>query len=232
MSLGGNLHRAAEGADKELDGSRNLSAGTNAPMHSKELSEWLGTVRGEGANFTVLIAGGDLVIEAGAEIVVNTPLLLVAGGTVRVEGKVHVSSGRVFVLGDGGGINIVPTKETATVLTMDPPREKNPLLAELHYAVLSNPLPPRGVVTAWKHPESGGVAGPGSRWSVRYVREIGAMPATIAELQPVDDPIALEPAGPIQVLIELWVGPGASFEPPSVDFVHLQWDQRVAGRSH
>jgi hypothetical protein len=156
---------------------------------------------------------------------------------VRVEGRVRGVSpgepgpGGVFVLGDGGGLDIVPTKETANVLTMDPPCDGNPLRKELHYAVLSSPLPPRGAVEAWKRAQNGG-SDPSTRWKVRFVHEIGVMPNTIAELGPVDDPIALEPAGPIQVLIELWVAPGASFEPPYVDFVHLQWDQRVAGRPH
>ena len=69
-----------------------------------------------------------------------------------------------------------------------------------------------------------------SRWSVRFVHEIGTMPAHIADLDPVDDPTALDPPGAIQVLIEVWMKPSPTFEPPFVDFVDLHWDQHMTGR--
>ena len=42
-----------------------------------------------------------------------------------------------------------------------------------------------------------------------------------------DQPQTLEPVGPIQMLIELWVAPGATFEPPFVDFVRLTFEQKL-----
>jgi hypothetical protein len=200
------------------------------------LSDWLARMRAENRNCTVLIAGGDLVIDSAAEVGLDTPLLLVAGGVVRIEGSVRVNPGFVYVLGEGGGLNVEPTKQTANLLRMDQPIAVNPLRRELHLAVLSSPLPSRGTVAAWKHANTGASPptpplAPLSRWKVSYVHEIGAMPKSIGELEPVDDPIALDPVGPIQVLIEIWMAPSAAFDPPYVDYVELHWDQRVTGRS-
>jgi adhesin HecA-like repeat protein len=252
MELGGNLRRAtgrkldqkkAGGGDgTPVDGAASandapftegdlaLGAPGRTPIIPETLSAWLARMRGENRNCTVLVAGGDLVVDSGAEVTLDTPLLLVAGGVVRIEGSVRVSSGSIFVLGDGGGLDVEPTKQSVNLLTMDAPRGANPLRREIHCAVLSSPLPPRGSVLAWKRASKGPYEPADTRLSVRYVREIETMPAHIAELQPADDPTALDPPGPIQVLIELWMKPSAVFEPPFVDFVELQWEQRVMGR--
>jgi hypothetical protein len=232
MRIGGQLRRTT-GRKEAADAGLALAARPGARTAPEPLSAWLVRMRKEDRNCTVLIAGGDIVIEAEAEVALDTPLLLVAGGIVRIEGSVHVTSGSVFILKDGGGLHVDPPSQTADLLTMDePPRESNPLVRELHYAVLSSPLPSRGSVLAWKRAERDGSPAPNDRWSVRFVREIGAMPKSIAELEPVDDPMALDPSGSIQVLIELWVGPGPTFDPPFVDSVRLSFDQRVPGRSH
>jgi hypothetical protein len=209
--------------------------GRTAAVH-ETLSDWLERMRAQNRNCTVLIAGGDLVIDSAAEVVLDTPLLLVAGGIVRIEGSVRVTSGSVYVLGEGGGLSVEPTKQNANLLKMDPPLAMNPLVRELHVAVLSSPLPSRGTVAAWKRAETGAYPQPSpqaplSRWKVSFVHEIGVMPKSLAELDPVEDPIALDPVGPIQVLIEMWMSPGGAFDPPFVDYVNLLWDQRVTGRS-
>ncbi len=263
MQIGGNLRRstAAKIAEKKgtkhdearhgdevqageqhaggmdfTEGDLALSTPGKSTATTETLSSWLARMRAENRNCTVLIAGGDLVIDSDAEVVFDTPLLLVAGGIVRIEGSVRVTSGSVYVLEDGGGLHVEPTKQTANLLTMDPPRDTNPLRRELHLAVLSSPLPSRGLVAAWKGAETGAsprspLQAPLSRWSVRFVHEVLTMPKSIAELDPVDDPIALDPVGPIQVLIEIWVSPSAMFDPPFIDYVDLHWDQRVTGRS-
>jgi hypothetical protein len=202
--------------------------------NSETLSHWIERTRAEKRNFTVLIAGGDLVIESTGSVEVNTLLLLVAGGRVRVEGSVRAStSGGVFVLGEGGGREITPSKQTASALVMDVPSGRNPLRKRLHYAVLSHPMPPRGAIEAWRRAEGQGThQTDATRCLLRYVREIGAMPASIDAMAPAYDPSALEPAGPIQVLLELWVSPGATFDPPYVDYVDVKWEQRVTGRPH
>lgn len=205
------------------------------------LTRWLEEMRARNRTLTVLIAGGDLVIEKDAELRSNTPLLLVAGGHVRVFGSVRgpilpsasgtESGTSVWLLGDGGGLDIQPPRVEATLLTMDAPVEGNPLKETLHYAVFSSPIPDRGAVASWTSADAGGSVDEPSanRWSVRYVREFSNELTTFEALAPVDRPQTLEPVGSIQMLIELWVAPGATFEPPFVDFVRLTWESKIAG---
>ncbi|MBL8857923.1 MAG: hypothetical protein JNL28_05415 [Planctomycetes bacterium] len=231
LRIAGELVREVAGTDGP-EAPLDLRVSPDGPERSVTLTDWLALARAENRNVTVLIAGGDLVIEATGKLRTNTTLLLVAGGTVRAIGPVRANenAGSVYLLGGGGG-EIKPSRSDANLLLLDPPCRGNPLREELHYAVLSQPLPQRGRVAAWTSAQPRGSANSDkqgvsqNRWSVRYVREVGAMPNSIAELNPVERPQALEPAGSIQMLIELWVAPGASFEPPFVDHVQLNWVQ-------
>jgi hypothetical protein len=205
-------------------------------QRSVTLTRWLEEMRKSNRTATVLIAGGDLVIEDTGELRTNTPIVLVAGGLVSARGSVRttrlsdvgVPIDPVFVLGDGGG-DIKPPRSTASLLDMDPPCDGNPLREVLHYAVLSGPVPQRGSVAAWTSAEAGGskIGTDKNRWSVRYVREVRGSETSIEELGPVDRPQTLEPVGSIQMLIELWVAPGPTFDPPFVDFVRLTWEQKL-----
>lgn len=236
LHVRGRLVRDAErnpGAGREPEAPLDLSARSGTPKHALTLSAWLADMAAQGRTCTVLIAGGDLVIDTDAEVRANTPILLVAGGVVRVAGRVRATQGEVFVLGDGGGSDIQPPKSDADLLALDPPCTGNPLREELHYAVLSSAIPQRGAIEIWLSAQargstsaSGPPGRPRDRWRVRYVREIEGAPASIESLGPVDDPGLLEPPGPVQILIELWVAPGPVFEPPFVDFVHLTWEQK------
>lgn len=242
LRIAGQVTREAVFEAKAAEPELKLHTTDDALARSVTLTRWLELVRAQGRTVTVLVAGGDLVIEPGAELITNTPIVLVAGGVVRVLGRVRTreSQGRenpVFVLGDGGG-DIAPPRADPNLLEMDGVCEGNPLREVLHYAVLSGPLPQRGSVSAWTSAEAGGWRSeeketPGepqkrteNRWSVRYVREVIGSPASIEELGPVDRPQTLEPVGSIQMLIELWVAPGPTFDPPFVDFVRLTWEQK------
>jgi hypothetical protein len=209
-------------------------------QHTVTLSRWLEEMRATNRTVTVLVAGGDLVIEPDAELRANTPIVLVAGGLVRVLGRLRATNApnggapsAVFVLGEGGvggeSGTIQPPMSPATLLEMDPPRDGNPLREVLHYAVLSALVPKQGSVSAWTSADAGGskITTNGNRWSVRYVREMNPPPASIDEFGAVDRPQTLEPVGPIQMLIELWVAPGPTFDPPFVDFVRLTWEQKL-----
>lgn len=239
--LSGKLVRDArrEGEDPRIDNDPllDLAARGDTPKRARTLSSWLASIVASGRTCTVLIAGGDLVIDSEGELRTNTPLLLVAGGTVRVTGSVRGISGGIFVLGDGGGSDIQPPKSDADLLWIDPPVGANPLREELHYAVMSGSIPQRGTVEAWLSAEARGSAietraggGLRNRWSVRYVREFEGVPASLAALAPVDDPRILEHPGAIQLLIELWVVPGPVFDPPFVDFVHLTYEKKKDDR--
>jgi len=188
------------------------------------------------ADWTVLIAGGDLVVEG--EIDVSTPLLLVAGGRIRVTGTVRGGDpAQVFRLGEGGGEGLWAS--VVDELEMDA-TDVNLLREPLRFAVLSGPLPPRGTVLEWLEAEARGserasdVVGHAAEkartvfsgaWTVRYVPELTGAPTTPEDLRAVDAPALLTPVGSIQFLVELVVEPGPQWRPPFVDAVRLAWQE-------
>ncbi len=180
-------------------------------------------------DWTVLIAGGDLWVEG--EIDVSTPLLLVAGGRIRVTGTVRsTQAGQVFRLGEGGGSGL--TASNVEELELDPP-ETNPLREPLRFAVLSGPLPARGTVVEWLEAEARG-SGPRDRsgnvsWSVRYVPQLAPPPLAVDDVNPVDSPELLARPEPIQFLVEIVVEPGGVWRPPFVDSVRLAWQETEVG---
>ena len=54
----------------------------------------------------------------------------------------------VFLLGDGGGLDVKPPASRADNLDIDEPQGANPLREPLHLAVLSSPIPPHGRATS------------------------------------------------------------------------------------
>lgn len=215
------------------------------------LSGWLDAARAGDWNWTVLIAGGDLSIEG----VLNSsgPVLLVAGGTIRVSGSVRgveravkprtaagaepaseVALGGVFLPRDSGGNGNRVWPSMSAWLLIDEPIGRNPLVEPLRYAVLSSPVPPAGEVLRWLPPVlGGGPSDPGAPakapWSVRFLPELASAPIKPEDLVPVDDPVLISPPGHIQFLIELRVSPGDLWDPPWVDFVHLAWERPADG---
>jgi hypothetical protein len=221
-------------------------------MSQRTLSEWLSDTRAREGNWTVLIAGGDLSIEG--SLSVTTPLLLVAGGRIRVSGSVHgvshqvrkvsgleVPVGCIYLLREGGGLGIGPNDPSPAPILVDEPQGANPLRVRLRFAALSGPIPPRGEVLNWLPPETGGSPdrpqGSGNEvggrvelpicgtWKVQYLRELSRVPREASDLVLADSPTLLNPAGPIQFLVELDVEPGGIWNPPWVDYVHLAWEQ-------
>jgi hypothetical protein len=189
------------------------------------LSDWLAAAQAgpEAPDWTVLVAGGDLVVDG--EIALDTPLLVCAGGRIRVGGLVRAGRpDQLFRLGEGGGEGLAAAN--VELLEIDPPIG-NPLVRPLRFAVFSGPIPPRGEVGEWLTAEALGSsaarpgAASGGSWSVRYVPSIGA--ADLAALAPVDHPRLLTRPGPMHLLIELVVEPGPAWRPPFVDLVRLSW---------
>jgi len=178
------------------------------------LSGWLERVLEQDPSWTVLVAGGDLVIDGTVEV--DTPLLLAAGGRIRVHGRVRAREQELWLLGDGGGFDVDPTRSPAQ-LAMDEPRV-NPLRETLRVAAVSSPLPPWGRAERWLSAQAGGRVG-GGRWRVRYVPAGDVRPEAA-----VDHPRLLDGTGPIRLLIELEMPPGGAWDPPLVDFVRLTWD--------
>lgn len=189
----------------------------------EQLSAWLERATAEDPAWTVLIAGGDLVIDG--QIETSGPLVLVAGGWIRVTGEVRQEERQLWLLGEGGGMLLDPTR-TSMDLELDPPL-LNPIPpgTELRYAVLSVPVPARGRVQRWLAGSFQGRDHAG-RASVRYLAVGDAAPVG----EPVDDPRRLDAGGQLRLLIELTVGaprPDAldrTWRPPVVDEVRLQWE--------
>lgn len=226
MSIAGELKRAAPAASRlGFEG-------------GETLSDWLSLVRSENRTWTVLIAGGDLVIEGAVRV--STPLLLCAGGVIRVSGTVSAATGQLYLLGEGGGLSIDPSERAKAPLAIDAPLA-NPLRAPLRLAVLSGPIPPHGDVLHWLAEEARGSeparSGRCGRWSVRYVPELPATAISDERLVPVDSPRLFEQPGSIQLLITLEIDsaagldPRPAWDPPFVDYVRLLWEQPGAEQS-
>jgi hypothetical protein len=197
------------------------------------LTEWLAAAESDDLVWTVLIAGGDLVIEG--EVSVNTPLLLCAGGVVRVSGAVRGEKGQVFLLREGGGLSIDPPPAPApSFLKLDPPVGRNPLRVPLRLAVMSQPIPETGRVSRWWPAEAGGSRDGeqhkyNGSWSVRYLSESPSEPGAASSVEAVDSPLAFDRPTSLQVRIELILQPGGAWDPPFVDFVHLSLDPSTPG---
>lgn len=178
-------------------------------------SRFLAEAREESRTWTVLVAGGDLWIEG--DVVVDTPLILVAGGRIRIDGRVRSADNQLFLLGDGGSLNY----HRALDLALDPPAH-NALAAPISMALLTSPLPRRVRERyLWRGLEAGLAAGSGAA-RVRFL----AADAPLERASLVDHPGLLPPDQPLRVLIELDLLDGETWDPPAVDFVSFSWDDR------
>lgn len=173
-----------------------------------------------GAPWTVLVAGGDLTITG--DIWVDGPLLLVAGGWVRIAGSVVASEVWTTLPCRGGALCSPRAEELPFELTQP---IMNPLRRELRWSVQSRPLGLRG---PFGQAEVVGTDGSGSA-RVRFIGESRGSDGSTQELGPVDDPSLLFDASALVFRIDLLM-PAASpsrataFELPSVD--SLRFDVR------
>ena len=180
------------------------------------LSEWLAAAVEADSPWTVLVAGGDLVVEG--ELRVDTPLVLVAGGRVRVLGSVRCRSEELHLFGEGGGLGLPGLPGPLPGILVDAPVQ-NPLRAPLVLAAVTSALPEEvHSAYSWGSLEVGADAGAG-------VVEVGFLSASepLERSRLRSHPGLVEASGPIRMVVELRVPPGTSWEPPSLDFVHLPW---------
>ena len=223
----------AQGAlrvDGTLRRSSGKCSGFEAQRPLQGLSAWIDELlRGPAdaaSNWTILVAGGDLVVDG--TIDVDTPLLLVAGGMIRVRGEVRAGGpDQILRLGEGGGGGMVAS--VPEWLLVDEPLA-NPLRAPLIWAVRSGALPQRGEVREWlwasasgsvSNPRSAPRPGSSGSWRVRWLGTGAAAAQT-----PRADPRFVEPPGPLHMLIELTVQPGGAWDPPWVDRVEAAFEER------
>jgi hypothetical protein len=210
LSVGGSLRRSL-GPDLVP---RGPGEGDEPFLPGETLSSWLERAGREDWDWTVLIAGGDLVVSGLVEV--DTPLLLVAGGWIRVEGSVRHSPRQLWLMGDGGGVSD-PTASVPGLILDGPTR--NPLVEPLRLAVVSSPLPRTVRTYRWLGVDADGYSGAG-RWTVGFLPPDG--PVTWERA--VGHPRLLPGTGPLRVLIGLEVPPGPSWDPPFVDYVDLRWE--------
>jgi hypothetical protein len=192
------------------------------PPH-ESLSQWLGRAAESESDLTVLIAGGDLVVDG--RIRTAGTLLLAAGGRIRVQHGDSLYAGRLVALGDGASSLSYLSPQGAgarnadvALLHLDEPLV-NPLVAPLSFAVRSAPIPERGSAARWHpFPEVGAYPGAG-RASVLYQGECQGDPL-------VEDPVQLGDCPTLRLLVRLEVrpDPGAPWDPPWVDYVELAWE--------
>ncbi len=200
------------------------------PRSTTTLTAWLDQLETARANWTVLVAGGDLVVDGRLES--STPLLLVAGGMIRIGGTVVAGAEEhLFRLGEGGGIGFFATVPEHVVV--DEPDE-NPLAATLVWAVRSGGIPQRETVAEWisaaasgssSEPTRRGPATPATprangAWRLRWYAADGGGGGGRS------DPRFLDPPGPARFQVELTVHPGGLWNPPFVDRVEASFEAK------
>lgn len=180
------------------------------------LDDWMAAERGR--EWTALIAGGDLLIEG--DIRVDGPLLLAAGGRIRVGGTIEASE--VWTLGVGGGARVLPPARPAGLRVAAP--TENPLSEPLRYGQLSAPFRPTGEPIRWRSAAVGAHTGAGGV-RVLYLGERDQPDGTTARIGPVEDAALLDRCEALRLWFELELRPSAAWDPPMVDFVEVRWTE-------
>lgn len=202
------------------------------------LSDWLARTIAAGTPCLVLIAGGDLVIHGSVEA--DCPVLLVAGGRLRVGGRV-LRAPRVFTLGEGAGNGIEFAHPEGTYYTdparleLDEPR-LNQLAVPLVFGVRSSSIPPLGGAERWHDsPKVGlykGGFGPAEAFVpqtlVQFLGERADPERGPAQML-VPDPVLLVDCPTLKLDLTIIVGPGEVWDPPWIDSVQVRWDSPRGG---
>ena len=192
------------------------------------VSQWLARAKSAEREWTVLVAGGDIIVSG--EVLMDGPLALIAGGRIRIVGEVKAPAGRLWLVGEGGGLS-VDSLALHPSLRIDEPLN-NPLAGPLTFAVLSSPLPPWGGVDRWLGASGSGRNGVGA-WRVLFLPqdlEISGAQVRGDSFDPKDDPRLLPPKGGLRLLIQVSALPpsGVGVEPwvsPVVDRAELRWER-------
>lgn len=247
----------------DLDGQlvRRLQGGVEAPpeMWSPEellrrgvrgptetLSRWLERARRDDRPWTVIIAGGDLVIHGDVEV--DTPLLLVAGGRVRGARAPRVPGGQLWILGEGGFDRSAARSGPSSFplipppLTIDEPAT-NRLAAPLTFVAYSSPAPKSRVPRHYRRARVTSLDGPHGEARVSFI-PVDLPPASgpgteVDAGQAIrhDQPMGVVESGDpgvgarVRLRLELVARPGVGpWQPPFIDRVLLSWRPSEAQR--
>jgi len=219
MRIEGPLVRASQDASVgRLGGSSHLPGVRGDGVDS--LDGWLAQQADEGRELTALVAGGDLWIDG--DITVEGPLLLAAGGRLRVRGRIEAHE--IWVVGVGGGVDLHPAARQSGLRMV--PTALNRLQTPLRLGALSAPFRPESKAPNWSSATLGIAAGAGSA-RVRFLGERDLAGGGVETVGPVDDAAVLDRCGGIRIWIELEMRPGEPWDPPMVDFVDLRWTEET-----
>lgn len=189
-----------------------------APLET--LSAFLARAAEERRPWTVLVAGGDLVVRG--DLWVDGGLVLVAGGWIRASGA--VTARQIWKSERGGGVEMRPEPVTLPLVIDEP--EHHRLAAPLTLGALTAPLLPPGGLDRWRGAEAS-VQGPGVRLRYLGERDPSAGAGDAASPGPFDDPTRLPPHSAVRVWVEVTVEPGDAGAPwrrSYVDRVELLFD--------
>jgi hypothetical protein len=158
LSLNGSLRRDLGEAVPWSD----ATPFSNESGRQEALGEWIERMQSLGEPWTVIVAGADLRIAG--QLDVAGPLLLVAGGAIRVSGGGRVRGQVVYKSGFGGD-NIGQVHDAQ--LELRAPRD-NPLVEPLCYGLLTRPFRPQSGVSSWLEASLDGELG-GARLNLQFV---------------------------------------------------------------
>jgi len=214
-----------------------------AQVPERTLSEFLESAREQDPDWTVIVAGGDLVLDGTLEL--DGPLLLVCGGRLRGRRLPELTGSgarQLWVLGDGGfdlEVNMGrDERDRPAPLVLDEPT-RNLLRTPLVFCAVSSPLPLRIEPERWREPEAigrghRGPSGPHGDWAVHFLPRV-------LELDPIPRAaLARTPwevgESTCRVVLELTLQPARvrpdgtldpeRWDPPFIDRVRLVWAPR------
>lgn len=237
IDLMGDLVRRAGGAPRPM-WARPGEDGPPVGGTPEDLSRWLERARAADEPWTVIIAGGDLVVRG--KIDVDTPLLLVAGGWIRGAGQPRTAPGQLWLLGSGGGFDQRHHADPTAMPVLDPPLIIDPPLVNrlretVTFVAVSAPAPKLIEPRSWGAPEVVAYepaprAGKKRGAALVQYLTVGE-PALTEELlgQAIryEEPMGAvgdRAGGRVRLRIELAVHPfPGPWDPPFLDRVRLRW---------
>ncbi|MEZ5978912.1 MAG: Ig-like domain-containing protein [Planctomycetota bacterium] len=201
---------------------------------SVTLSEYLASAERAGRPVTCLVAGGDIVVSGSIDC--DGPLLLVAGGRVRVLGTVTGSDVCANLDAPLGGWSNGVSGAWMDVLRLevDEP-DANVLRRDQVWSILSGPVQCGGDFHRWRAARVEGHAGAG-RVEVTYLGLRPGPDGRLREIGPVADVRLLEDCSVVRYRIdlvafaargsagELGATPSDPWDPPWVDEIELVWE--------
>lgn len=205
----------------------------------ESLSAFVERARADERPITIFVAGGDIVVRG--EIDADGPCVLVAGGRVRVPGRVVASE--AWLSEPHSRSSVIASIKTLPIEIDEP--DENPLATEQTWSIVSGPIGAGGALRRWRaarvlgHPlpsATGGTSGadglgtgaPQGRFDVRYLGTRRTSDGQSVDIGPVADVRLLEDCETLRLLVDLTVPARGEqptpWDPPWLDEVELVWE--------